>query len=219
VVRVGDIEGKEIYQAYIGSSANPDWRDFAVAAEIVRGKAVPPKLSFDINPTSRQILEALIADGRLGALVAAGARVHQTGCNGCIGMGQAPAVGRNSLRTTPRNFPGRSGTEEDSVFLCSPETAAASALFGRVTDPRSLGTPYPRLAYPDSTIISTALLAAPPPAQEARSVELIKGPNIRSLPEFDPLPDTLAVPILLKMGGLTPTFSTDTKAGTHETTQ
>ena len=115
-------------------------------------------------------------------------------------MGQAPAVGRNSLRTTPRNFPGRSGTEEDSVFLCSPETAAASALFGRITDPRTLGIPYPRLAYPDSTIINTALLAPPPPAQEAKSVELIKGPNIRSLPEFDPLPDTLAVPILLKMG-------------------
>ena len=149
VVRVGEIEGQEIYQSYIGSSANPGWRDFAVAAEIVRGKAVPSKLSFDINPTSRQILEALIADGRLGALVAAGARVHQTGCNGCIGMGQAPAVGRNSLRTTPRNFPGRSGTEEDLVFLCSPETAAASALFGRITDPRTLGIRYPRLAYPE----------------------------------------------------------------------
>jgi aconitate hydratase len=200
VVRVSEIEGREVYQSYIGSSANPGWRDFAVAAEIVRGKVVPSKLSFDINPTSRQILEALIADGRLGALVAAGARVHQTGCNGCIGMGQAPAVGQNSLRTTPRNFPGRSGTEEDSVFLCSPETAAASALFGRITDPRTLGIRYPRLAYPDSTTINTALLAPPPSAREAGSVELIKGPNIRSLPEFDPLPDTLAVPILLKMG-------------------
>jgi len=115
-------------------------------------------------------------------------------------MGQAPAVGQNSLRTTPRNFPGRSGTEEDSVFLCSPETAAASALSGRIADPRSLGIPYPRLTHPDSTMVSTALLAPPPSAQEAGSVELIKGPNIRSLPEFDPLPDTLAVPILLKMG-------------------
>src|SRR6185312_14073358 len=134
------------------------------------------------NPTSRETLEALIVDGRLAALVGAGARVHQTGCNGCIGMGQAPAVGRNSLRTTPRNFPGRSGTEEDSVFLCSPETAAASALFGRITDPRTLGIRYPRLAYPDSTTINTALLAPPPSAREAGSVELIKGPNIRSLP-------------------------------------
>ena len=120
VVRVKDVEGEEIYQAYIGSSANPGWRDFAIAAEIVRGKSVPPKISLDINPTSRQLLEILLADGRLSALVAAGARIHQTGCNGCIGMGQAPAIGQNSLRTTPRNFPGRSGTTEDSVFLCSP---------------------------------------------------------------------------------------------------
>ena len=200
VVKVGEIEGKDVYQAYIGSSANPGWRDFAVAAEIVRGKTVPSNVSFDVNPTSRQLLETLIADGRLGALVAAGARIHQTGCNGCIGMGQAPAVGQNSLRTTPRNFPGRSGTEEDSVFLCSPETAAASALFGRITDPRSLDIPCPRLADPETVAVNTALLAPPPPAAEARSVELVKGPNIRSLPEFDPLPDNLALPVLLKMG-------------------
>ena len=200
VVKIGEIAGKDVYQSYIGSSANPGWRDFAVAAEIVRGKTVPSNVSFDVNPTSRQLLEALIADGRLGALVAAGARIHQTGCNGCIGMGQAPAVGQNSLRTTPRNFPGRSGTEEDSVFLCSPETAAASALFGRITDPRSLDIPCPRLADPETVAVNTALLAPPPPAVEARSVELVKGPNIRSLPEFDPLPDNLALPVLLKMG-------------------
>jgi aconitate hydratase len=200
VVKVGEIAGKDVYQAYIGSSANPGWRDFAVAAEIVRGKTIPSNVSFDVNPTSRQLLETLIADGRLGALVAAGARIHQTGCNGCIGMGQAPAVGQNSLRTTPRNFPGRSGTEEDSVFLCSPETAAASALSGRITDPRSLKMPYPRLADPEAATVSTALLAPPLPPAEALLVELVKGPNIRSLPEFDLLPDSLALPILLKMG-------------------
>ena len=153
VVKVGEIEGKYVYQTYIGSSANPGWRDFAVAAEIVRGKTVPANVSFDVNPTSRELLETLIADGRLGALVAAGARIHQTGCNGCIGMGQAPAAGQNSLRTTPRNFPGRSGTEEDSVFLCSPETAAASALFGRITDPRSLDIAYPRLAISPGSLL------------------------------------------------------------------
>ncbi|MGC2079505.1 MAG: aconitate hydratase [Xanthobacteraceae bacterium] len=199
IVKVADIEGKDVYQTYIGSSANPGWRDFAVAAEIVRGKTVPPEVSFDVNPTSRQLLETLIADGRLGALVAAGARIHQTGCNGCIGMGQAPAVGQNSLRTTPRNFSGRSGTEEDSVFLCSPETAAASALFGRITDPRSLEMPYPRLTQPEITNFAPRLLSPPLPLDETRSVELVKGPNIRSLPNFDPLPDTLAVPVLLKM--------------------
>ena len=105
----------------------------------------------------------LIADGRLGVLVAAGARIHQTGCNGCIGMGQAPAIGRNSLRTTPRNFPGRSGTNEDSVFLCSPETAAASALTGRITDPRSLAMSYPRLGIPRTPSSIAALLQPPPP--------------------------------------------------------
>ena len=116
VVPVQEAQGEEIAQSYIGSSANPGWRDFAIAAEIVRGRTVPSSVSFDINPTSRQVLQMLINDGRLGLLVAAGARIHQTGCNGCIGMGQAPAIGRNSLRTTPRNFPGRSGTEEIRFF-------------------------------------------------------------------------------------------------------
>jgi aconitate hydratase len=200
VVPVSEVVGEEIYQAYIGSSANPGWRDFAVVADIVRGKTVPPAISFDINPTSRQLLETLIADGRLGALVAAGARIHQAGCNGCIGMGQAPAIERNSLRTTPRNFPGRSGTREDSVFLCSPETAAASALTGKITDPRSLDMPYPRLRHPEKTVVTMALLEAPPPPEESRSVKLVKGPNIKSLPEFEPLPDVLELPAILKMG-------------------
>lgn len=200
VVPVSEVVGEEIYQAYIGSSANPGWRDFAVVADIVRGKTVPPAISFDINPTSRQLLGMLIADGQLGALVAAGARIHQAGCNGCIGMGQAPAIERNSLRTTPRNFPGRSGTREDSVFLCSPETAAASALTGKITDPRSLDMPYPRLRHPEKTVVTMALLEAPPPPEESRSVELVKGPNIKSLPEFEPLPDVLELPAILKMG-------------------
>ncbi|HZT27550.1 MAG TPA: aconitate hydratase [Pseudolabrys sp.] len=199
VVKVSEIAGKDIYQAYIGSSANPGWRDFAIAAEIVRGKTVPSTVSFDINPTSRQILQTLIADGRLGTLVAAGARIHQTGCNGCIGMGQAPAKGRNSLRTTPRNFPGRSGTEEDSVFLCSPETAAASALAGRIADPRTLGVSYVRLEEPAPAKIAPGLLE-PPPRGEAKRVELVKGQNIHSLPQFDALPDSLELPVLLKMG-------------------
>lgn len=200
VARVKDVEGEDIYQAYIGSSANPGWRDFAIAAEIVRGKTIPSKVSLDVNPSSRQILQALITDGHLGALVAAGARVHQTGCNGCIGMGQAPAIGQNSLRTTPRNFPGRSGTEEDSVFLCSPETAAASALAGSIADPRSLGVPYPKLRPRDSSGAISSLFEAPIPLEQARTIKLVKGPNIRSLPEFDALPDSLELPILLKMG-------------------
>jgi aconitate hydratase len=199
VVPVREVAGEPIYQAYIGSSANPGWRDFAIVAEIVRGKAVPPHISLDINPSSRQLLEALVADGQLGALLAAGARIHQTGCNGCIGMGQAPAIGQNSLRTVPRNFPGRSGTREDRVWLCSPETAAASALAGWIVDPRTLAMPCPRLKEPDRTIVNAALFKAPPLPEEARKVEVVKGPNIKSLPEFDALPDDLTLPVLLKM--------------------
>ena len=200
VVPVRELAGLEIAQSYIGSSANPGWRDFAVAAEIVRGGRVPPQISFDVNPTSRQVLQALLADGRLEALVAAGARIHQTGCNGCIGMGQAPAIGRNSLRTTPRNFRGRSGTEEDSVFLCSPETAAASALAARIVDPRTLSTPYPKLVAPSAPLSSQRLIEKPLALSEARRVTLVKGSNIHSLPKFDALPDALDLPILLKMG-------------------
>ena len=107
---------------------------------------------------------------------------------------------RNSLRTTPRNFPGRSGTEEDSVFLCSPETAAASALAGRITDPRTLKTACPELSDPIRLTVNAELLEGPLTAEQARTVQLVKGPNIRSLPNFDPLPDQLAVPVLLKMG-------------------
>lgn len=199
VVKVTEIEGTEITQSYIGSSANPGWRDFAIAAEIVRGKTVPANISFDVNPTSRELLEMLIADGRLGILLSSGARLHQTGCNGCIGMGQAPATGRNSLRTTPRNFPGRSGTAEDSVFLCSPETAAASALTGRVTDPRSLAQAYPRLVPPAPETVNSTLLEPPLPPEASRRIDLVKGPNIRSLPQFDSLPDAFSLPILLKM--------------------
>src|SRR5699024_3989552 len=115
VVPVSEIAGQGLHQAYIGSSANPGYRDIAMAARMVEGRHASKDVSFDINPASRAILETLARDNLLGHLIHAGARLHQAGCNGCIGMGQAPAPGRNSLRTTPRNFPGRSGTKEDSV--------------------------------------------------------------------------------------------------------
>jgi aconitate hydratase len=204
---VHEVAGMEVYQAYIGSSANPGYRDFAVAAEIVRGKTVHPRVSFDINPTSRQILENLIRDGYIGPLLHAGARLHQAGCNGCIGMGQAPATDKLSLRTVPRNFPGRSGTREDKVCLTSPETAAASALRGEITDPRTLGFSYPRIVEPDEIVINAEMLLTPLPVEEARQVKIIKGPNISALPVIDPSPDTLELPVLLKMGD---NISTDT---------
>ncbi|MGH2581529.1 MAG: aconitate hydratase [Anaerolineales bacterium] len=199
VKKVKDIAGEKIYQAYIGSSANPGYRDFAIAAKMVEGRKVADGVSLDINPTSRELLEELIRDGHLMALIHAGARLHQAGCNGCIGMGQAPASGRNSLRTVPRNFPGRSGEKEDSVFLCSPETAAASALTGVITDPRTLGVDTPRIESPRARIINREMLKAPLPEEDALKVSLVKGPNIQSLPEFNPLPDRLEIPVLLKV--------------------
>lgn len=200
VVPVSECAGEPIYQAYIGSSANPGYRDFAVPARMVRDKTIYPGVSFDVNPTSRSTLETLARDGHLADLVHAGARLHQAGCNGCIGMGQAPASGRNSLRTTPRNFPGRSGTDEDSVFLCSPETATASALKGEITDPRRLGIKYPRIRKASDPVVNEAMVEAPPRPGKARNIEIVKGPNIVTLPEFDELPNQLTVPILLKVG-------------------
>jgi predicted aconitate hydratase len=200
VVPVRELAGREIYQSYIGSSANPGYRDFAIAARIVKDRHVADAVSLDINPTSRQLLEELIASGELSHLIHAGARLHQAGCNGCIGMGQAPASGKISLRTVPRNFPGRSGTKEDLVYLCSPETATASALTGVITDPRQLGIPYPKVRQLRKRIINREMLIPPLPEEEALNVELVKGPNIQTLPSLDPLPDNLELPILLKVG-------------------
>lgn len=200
VVPVKEVAGTPIYQTYIGSSANPGYRDFAITAEIVKDRTVSPDVSFDINPTSRQMLVNLVNNGHIANLLQAGGRLHQAGCNGCIGMGQAPASGRNSLRTTPRNFPGRSGTKEDSVYLSSPETAAASALTGVITDPRELNFPYPKVSESRDHVVNEDLLDPPLPIKDARKVDLVKGPNIVSIPEMDELPDTLELPILLKVG-------------------
>lgn len=199
VVPVREVAGLKIYQSYIGSSANPGYRDFAIAAQMVKDRKIADNVSFDVNPTSRALLEELIENGELSHLIHAGARLHQAGCNGCIGMGQAPASGRISLRTVPRNFPGRSGTKEDQVYLCSPETAAASALTGIITDPRQVGMPYPKVKFPKKRIINLEMLIPPSPIEEARHVVLEEGSNIVALPDLDPFPDELELPILLKV--------------------
>lgn len=198
VVTVSEVAGREIYQAMIGSSANPGLRDFAIAALIVEDRQVHDRVSLDINPSSRQIQENLMEMRLLRNLLRAGGRIHQAGCNGCIGMGQAPATGRISLRTVPRNFPGRSGTKEDAVYLCSPETAAASALTGIITDPRTLDMDYPIFKEPARVIVNTDMLIAPP--EDGSAVELEKGPNIKSLPIFDQPADRLEGSVLLKVG-------------------
>lgn len=198
VVPVSEVAGRKVYQCVIGSSANPGLRDFAIVAMTLDGRRVHEDVSLDINPTSRQMLENMTAQGFLGPLIHQGARIHQAGCGGCIGMGEAPATGRISLRTVPRNFPGRSGTKEDQVYLCSPETAVASAISGVITDPRRLGIPYPAFNEPEHYILNSEALAAPP--QDGAKVELVKGPNIASLPEFHPLPEAISGPVLIKLG-------------------
>lgn len=200
VVPVREAVGEEVHQVVVGSSANPGLRDFASVAAIVRGRQVPPQVSLDVNPTSRQILVDLTRMGATTDLVQAGARVHQAGCLGCIGMGQAPAIGRNSLRTFPRNFPGRSGTKDDRVWLCSPETAAAAALTGRITDPRDLDMDPPAVRLPRRSSVNADMLEAPPPANGGPRPELEKAPSIGVLPELDPLPDELEIPVVIKVG-------------------
>jgi aconitate hydratase len=194
---VREVAGTEITQVLIGSSANPGLRDFQIAAHIVAGRQTDDGVSFDVNPTSRQLLETLARTGAVAELVAAGARLNQAGCLGCIGVGQAPASGAVSLRTVPRNFPGRSGTRDDQVYLCSPETAAASALTGTITDPRELELEYRRFEPPEEQAINRRMLAAPDPQPD---VELRRGPNIKPLPELQPLPDTIEAPVLHAVG-------------------
>ena len=198
VVSVREVAGKPIYQAYIGSSANPGYRDFWICSEMVKGRKTEQNISFDINPTSRQIIQNMINNRVMFNLVQAGARIHQAGCNGCIGMGQAPATGQNSLRTVPRNFRDRSGTKEDAVFLVSPETATASALTGVITDPRDMeelfGMDYPKYQPPKEMIITDDMLMEP----TDEDTELVKGPNISTMPDFEELQD-FEVPVLLKM--------------------
>lgn len=204
VVPVREVAGRSVEQVVIGSSANPGMRDFAIVAAIVKGRQSHPGVSFDVNPSSRQILQDLTRMGATLDLISAGARLHQSGCMGCIGMGQAPANGRISLRTMPRNFPGRSGTKEDSVYLCSPETAAAAVLTGTITDPRDLeelfDLEYPAPQLPAMSSVNLAMLEGPLPPKEASQVELVKGENISSLPVFTPLADRIEAPVILVVG-------------------
>lgn len=198
VVPVSQVAGKPVYQTMIGSSANPGIRDFAIAGLILKDKTINERVSCDIIPSSRQILQNLAHGGQLEMLIAAGARIHQAGCNGCIGMGQAPATGKISLRTVPRNFPGRSGTKGDLVYLCSPETAAASSLTGVITDPRTLNFPYPKYKEPSQIILNRENVIPPP--KDGKTYQLEMGPNIKPLPNFFPLEDHIEGPVLLKMG-------------------
>ncbi|MEA3385726.1 MAG: aconitase family protein, partial [Thermodesulfobacteriota bacterium] len=159
-------------------------------------REIHPFVSFEINPGSRQVLENADMAGALRTLIHAGARIHQCGCLGCIGMGQAPATDTISLRTFTRNFPGRSGTKDDRVYLCSPETAVASAIQGVITDPRNLGQ-APEVSFPETYLINDNRII--PPLEDGSNVSVLRGPNIKPLPEFEPLPKNLKAKVLLKV--------------------
>jgi len=197
VVKVKEVAGKAVAQVLVGSCSNSSLRDLMVVAKVLEREAINSDVSFEINPGSRQVLENITAQGDMLTLVRAGARVHQAGCLGCIGMGQAPPTGAISLRTFPRNFPGRSGTVNDQVYLCSPEVAVASAVKGRITDPRDLGD-YPHFELPANYLPGDQRIE--PPSIQGEEMEIIRGPNIAPFPEFEPLADSWHGIILLKVG-------------------
>ncbi|MBW1851517.1 MAG: aconitate hydratase [Deltaproteobacteria bacterium] len=200
VVTVREIAGLKVDQVIIGSSANSCFRDLMVAGRIVEGRRRHPDTSFHINPGSQQVLENIGEHGGILSLLTAGARIHESGCLGCIGMGQAPGTGQISLRTFPRNFPGRSGTKDDKVYLCSPETAAAAALKGVITDPRDLSDEinYPRVKDPEKYLINNASIIRP--SNDFQKTEVLRGPNIKPLPEMEPLPETFEAEVVIKVG-------------------
>ena len=207
VVPVWQVAGIKVDQVIVGSSVNSSFRDLMVVARILEGRHCHPDTSLNVNPGSRQVLENLAHQGGVISLLLAGARIHEPGCLGCIGMGQAPGTGQVSLRTMPRNFPGRSGTKDDKVYLCSPETIAAAAIKGVITDPRELGKEmrYPRIQDPEKYIIDEASIIFP--TDELRKTEVVRGPNIKPLPKLEPLPKELEAEVVLKVGD---NISTDT---------
>lgn len=200
VVPVREVAGTKVQQVCVGSSVNSGYEDLAIVAEVLRGKTIDREVFMTVTPGSKQILDALAGGGAYQALIAAGARMLEPACGPCVGMGQAPPTGSVSVRTFNRNFPGRSGTDDDQVYLCSPTTAAATALRGVITDPRDLG-PEPTFAAPvmDPRVDDSNILV-PPPAAEAAKITVIKGPNIQPPPRQVPLPNTLAGEVIITLG-------------------
>ena len=199
VKRVREIGPVKVDQVAIGSCTNSSLRDLKIAAKALDNKTVSENLHVFISPGSRQVVEHLIDEGDYTRLVRAGVRIMENACGPCIGMGCAPASGSVSVRTFNRNFEGRSGTKDAKVYLVSPETAAATAIKGVLTDPRDLGD-YPSFELPDNFIINDNMIVKPMSEEEAKKVEIVRGPNIKPLPSFDPISDTLEGNVLIKVG-------------------
>lgn len=197
VVPVREIEGRPVDQVCIGSCTNSSLKDMMTVARILKGKRVAAGTDLVLLPGSRQVVEMLSDSGGLAAMVAAGARVLECVCGPCIGMGMSPPTGGVTLRTFNRNFEGRSGTPSAGIYLCSPETAAASALKGAFADPRSLGR-APKIVTPATFYLKAGFVI--PPAEKPDSVKILRGPNIKPLPKRKPLPPDIKAEVLLKVG-------------------
>ena len=198
VVPVGEIAGTEVVQVCVGSSVNSSYEDLATVAATLRGHSVFPGVQLTVTPGSREILDTIVRSGVYSDLLTAGARMLEPICGPCIGIGQAPVKGRPSLRTFNRNFPGRSGTAEDQVYLCSPATAAASALTGVITDPRTVERPRLRPAAPPDPSIGRRLITVGPADRATTVIE--QGDNIVEPPVPPPAPDDLDARVLIVVG-------------------
>jgi len=204
VVPVREVAGTEVVQVCIGSCTNSSYQELMMVASVLKGQTVHPRLSMTISPGSRQVLTMIARAGALADLIEAGARILESACGPCIGMGQAPPTGAASLRSFNRNFSGRSGTPDDRVYLASPEVAAATALRGVISDPRELGEP-PRIEPPREFFIDDSMII--PPAEKPEGVKIVRGPNIAPLPPAEPMPEVIRGEVLLKLGD---NISTDT---------
>ncbi len=199
VKTVEEIGKIKIDQVCIGSCTNSSLLDMLKVAAVLKGKKVAPNVSLTISPGSMQVLNMLSLNGALSDILSAGARLLECACGPCIGMGQSPNSAGVSLRTFNRNFEGRSGTADAGIYLVSPEVAAASALTGVLTDPRTLGT-MPEINMPERFIINDNMIERPASAEEADSVEVIYGPNIKPFPSSTDLPGSIEAPAILKVG-------------------
>ncbi len=199
IVTVESLKGTKVDQVCIGSCTNSSLLDMLKVAALLKGKVIDPSVSLSISPGSKQVLKMLADSGALTDILASGARLLECACGPCIGMGFSPNSAGVSLRTFNRNFEGRSGTKDASVYLVSPETAVAAALTGEITDPRLLGD-MPEIKMPESFVIDDSAVIAPASPEEAESLEVMRGPNIKPFPKSMPQEDTLSAEIALKVG-------------------
>jgi aconitate hydratase len=195
---VKDLEGMEVNQVCVGSCTNSSYRDLMVVSRTLKGRKVHPNVSFILAPGSRQVVSMLARNGALADLIETGVRLEENACGFCIGNSQSPQTNAVSLRTSNRNFLGRSGTKDADVYLVSPETAAAAVITGRITDPRELGVPYPEFAMPDAFLVDDSMIIPPPDNPEG--VEIYRGPNIGKPPASEPLPGTVSGVVTIKVG-------------------